>query len=316
MLLSQLEYFRVVARHEHVSHAAEELRVAQPALSATIRRLEKELGVPLFDRQGRNIELNYAGRRLLQHTEYVFNQLQQMQEALLNTKERMENRFTLSVSNSMFLSGWLQQFVVNNPKIQLRQRVLSEKQMIESLEDESIDVALGEFDADIPGIERRTIVEDEYVIIIPEKHPLATKEFVYFEDIRNEGIVRLQSGAMVKIADIIFQKKDSTPNIIFEGNRSMASQVMGQGNGLMFASKQMIYMGYRYYPMEAEQSGVARTIVDIEGRCNLALCWKKNRTLPMMAEKFITELTETYPDYHRDEAYLRELEFSVPKYNR
>ena len=54
MLLSQLNYFRVVARHEHISHAAEELMVAQPALSATIGKIEKELGVPLFNRTGRN----------------------------------------------------------------------------------------------------------------------------------------------------------------------------------------------------------------------------------------------------------------------
>lgn len=50
MLLSQLNYFRTVAHHQHISHAAEELRVAQPALSSTISKLEKELGVPLFDR--------------------------------------------------------------------------------------------------------------------------------------------------------------------------------------------------------------------------------------------------------------------------
>ena len=75
MLLSQLNYFRVVARHEHISHAAEELRVAQPALSATISKIEKELGVPLFNRTGRNIELNDAGRRLLDHADYMFDKL-------------------------------------------------------------------------------------------------------------------------------------------------------------------------------------------------------------------------------------------------
>ena len=310
MLLSQLEYFRVVARHEHVSHAAEELRVAQPALSATIRRLEKELGVPLFDRQGRNIELNYAGTRLREHTEYVFDQLQQMQEALLNTKERMENRFTLSVSNSMFLSGWLQQFVVNNPKIQLMQRVLSEKQMIEALQEGTIDVALGEFNEDIPDIERRTIVEDEYVVIIPQKHPLASKQKIYFEDIQNEGIVILQSGAPTKIVDIIFQKKGAVPKIIFEGNRSMTTRMMEQGKGLMFASWQMIYMLY-FSPGLLEnipQQNVVRVIEDVDGHCNLALCWKKDRELPLMAENFIKEMTETYPNYHSSKTFIQELQ--------
>ncbi len=86
MLLSQLNYFRVVARYQHISRAAEALMVAQPALSATISKLEKELGVPLFNRQGRNIELNEVGRRLLVHADFVFEQLEAMEQSLAQTK--------------------------------------------------------------------------------------------------------------------------------------------------------------------------------------------------------------------------------------
>lgn len=156
MLLSQLKYFQVVAQYQHISRAAEELHVAQPALSATVAKLEKELGVPLFDRQGRNIELNYAGKHLLEHVDFIFEQLTAMEESLEKTKEFLENEFTLSVSNSMFLNGWLQQFVLANPKIRLRQRMLSENQMLEALLDESVDVALGEFETIPPGIARKS----------------------------------------------------------------------------------------------------------------------------------------------------------------
>ena len=137
MLLSQLEYFRVVAKHEHISHAAEELRIAQPALSTTIGKLEKELGVPLFNRTGRNIELNDAGRRLLAHADYLFEQIASMESALEQTKEILENELNISVSNSMFLGSWLHSFVLANPKIRLRQKMLSEQQMLEALKEES-----------------------------------------------------------------------------------------------------------------------------------------------------------------------------------
>ena len=65
MDLLELRYFQAVARHQHVSRAAAELRVAQPALSRAIARLEAELGVPLFDRRGRRVRLNRFGAMFL-----------------------------------------------------------------------------------------------------------------------------------------------------------------------------------------------------------------------------------------------------------
>lgn len=65
MELLQLKYFCTVARLEHMTKAAEELRIAQPALSRKIARLEESVGVPLFDRHGRRIRLNAYGKAFL-----------------------------------------------------------------------------------------------------------------------------------------------------------------------------------------------------------------------------------------------------------
>lgn len=308
MLLSQLNYFRVVARYQHISRAAEALMVAQPALSATISKLEKELGVPLFNRQGRNIELSEAGRRLLVHADFVFEQLEAMEQSLAQTKEILENEFTLSVSNSMFLNGWLQQFVLDNPKIRLRQKMLSENQMLEALLEESIDVALGEFDQDIPGIVRKTIVEDEYVITIPKGHPLAEKQEIFFADIQNENIVALPSNTIFKIADRMFAQRECKPNIVFEGNQRMMTKMMHLNRGILFASRQMLYMPYlskdRFFNELPSYEVIVRSIADLECHYHLALCWKEERELPMMARKFIDAMEQSYPKYQQDEDYL------------
>lgn len=64
MDLLQLRYFIAVAETEHVTHAAESLNVAQPALTKTIKKLEKEIGFPLFERKGRGITLSKCGKYL------------------------------------------------------------------------------------------------------------------------------------------------------------------------------------------------------------------------------------------------------------
>ena len=64
MELSQLNYFLVAARYEHMTKAAKELHIAQPALTKSIHKLEQELGIPLFSPSGRNIKLTLYGQYL------------------------------------------------------------------------------------------------------------------------------------------------------------------------------------------------------------------------------------------------------------
>lgn len=78
----QLQYFQAVARHEHMTNTAKELNVSQPSLSNSIQRLEKNLGVPLFERQGRNIKLNEFGKTYLQRVEQAFMELEEGQREL------------------------------------------------------------------------------------------------------------------------------------------------------------------------------------------------------------------------------------------
>ena len=87
MELSQLAYFRAVARTEHFTRAAEELHITQPSLSKAIANLEGELGVPLFRRSGRNIVLTKYGEILLSHTNRIMSELKHAQKELEDAKE-------------------------------------------------------------------------------------------------------------------------------------------------------------------------------------------------------------------------------------
>ena len=75
MELTQLRYFKKVAKTEHITKAAEELHITQPALSRTISRLEEQVGVRLFDRNNNKIRLNSFGYVFLKRVERAFSEL-------------------------------------------------------------------------------------------------------------------------------------------------------------------------------------------------------------------------------------------------
>ncbi|MBO5727000.1 MAG: LysR family transcriptional regulator, partial [Oscillospiraceae bacterium] len=87
MELLQLHYFLQLAQLQHVSRTAERLHISQPSLSATIKKLEAELGAPLFVRKGRNIALSPYGEVFKQHVEESFLSLENGKQAVARLKQ-------------------------------------------------------------------------------------------------------------------------------------------------------------------------------------------------------------------------------------
>lgn len=91
-----IEYFVKVAETENLSRAAEMLNVSQPSLSQTIRRLEDELGVELFDRKGKRIVLNDAGKRFLVYANQSLNALNEARRAVSSVHhEKLRGHITI-----------------------------------------------------------------------------------------------------------------------------------------------------------------------------------------------------------------------------
>src|SRR5262249_40871751 len=120
MDLLQLRYFQTVARYEHMTQAARELMIAQPSLSQTIARLEEELGVPLFDRQGRHIRLNQFGRTFLQRVERIFTELEDGRRELADLAGLEQGRVALSIFSTPLLADLLSAFRVEYPRVSFR----------------------------------------------------------------------------------------------------------------------------------------------------------------------------------------------------
>ena len=88
----------------------------------------------------------------------------------------------------------------------------------------------------------------------------------------------------------------------------MMTKMMHLNRGILFASRQMLYMPYlskdRFFNELPSYEVIVRSIADLECHYHLALCWKEERELPMMARKFIDAMEQSYPKYQQDEDYL------------
>jgi DNA-binding transcriptional LysR family regulator len=123
LTLQQLAYFLAAARHKSFSAAAESLLMAQPSLSEQVRRLEAELGVPLFVRAGRGLELTEAGRLLLPHAERTLAEAEQAREAVREVREITGGTVafgTFSSAHHYLTGGLVQDFRARHPGVRIR----------------------------------------------------------------------------------------------------------------------------------------------------------------------------------------------------
>jgi DNA-binding transcriptional LysR family regulator len=139
----QLEYFRAVARELHFTRAAEGLGVAQPALSQQIRKLERQLGLQLLERDHHRVAVTPAGEALLEHAERVLADLAVVEDEMLGWSAGIRGRFRLGVARGLSarLARVLAGFSTEYPQVDLELREESNEAMVADLYAARLDVA-------------------------------------------------------------------------------------------------------------------------------------------------------------------------------
>ncbi|MDT2047168.1 LysR family transcriptional regulator [Priestia aryabhattai] len=222
MELRQLRYFMEVARREHVSEAAEHLHVAQSAISRQIANLEDELGVELFQREGRNVKLTSIGKLFLEHTETAMKAIdyakEQVDEYLDPERGTIKIGFPTSLSSHL-LPTIISAFKESHPNVAFHLRQGSYKFLIESVKKRDINIAfLGPVPVDDEDIEGHILFTEKILALVPSSHPLATQENLRLRDLRNEDFVLFPNGFVLrKIAVDACKQAGFMPNISSEG---------------------------------------------------------------------------------------------------
>ncbi|GER91072.1 LysR family transcriptional regulator [Dictyobacter vulcani] len=238
MDLLQLRYFQTVARHEHMTRAAEELMIAQPSLSKMIAHLEKELGVPLFDRYGRQIRLNKFGKIFLQKVDHAFFELEEGKRQIQDMAGLEHGQISIATVNVNLLADILTGFCSLYPDISFRLYQQPNLTMLDHLEHGEIDLCLASPPIQEPGIDWISLMTEEIFLVVPQKHRLASQQSIELSEVADEAFVNLKPGYGLRdITDQYCREAGFTPKIIFEGDEPAAIRgLVRAGLGLTFTS--------------------------------------------------------------------------------
>lgn len=236
MDLNSLRQFLAVARLEHLSRAADELRVAQPSLSRTIARLENELGAPLFDRGGR-LRLNDTGRLFREHVERALGELDAGRRAVAESTGPGTGSVRLASETFLTLTGPLAAFKHAHPAVEIELHWAPVDDMGRLMRARDVDLCVVSQPMRAEGLVSKRLFDEPVGVAVPLGHPLAERESVTVDDLAGEPMITAREGHWVRgLLDRLFAARGLTPRIVCETDEASAIAALiaaGLGLGLV-----------------------------------------------------------------------------------
>ena len=288
MDLLQLRYFQTVARLEHMTRAARQLYIAQPSLSQTIARLEDELGVPLFDRQGRQIQLNQFGRALLRRVERVFGELEDAKREIADLAGVERGSIALAVLIPQVLPDLLRAFLVDHPHVDFRLfHQYSSFTVQQQLERGEIDLCITSPPIEQPGIGWMSLMNEEIYLMVPPGHRLAQRTSIDLTEVEHEPFISLKPGNTTRdLTDSFCRQAGFTPKVAFEGDEpSTIRGLVTAGLGVGFISE-LVMSNATVEPFWKNGAVIPLHIREPQCQRIIGLAWRKEHYLSQAAQQF------------------------------
>ena len=250
MDIRDLRYFLAVAEELNFSRAAVRLNISQPPLSQRIQQLERELGVRLFHRTKRNVQLTEAGTALVGQARMVLAQLEHAAQVVIGTAKGEIGELvigTVTTTDSGFyalLVEILRVFSRRHPNVRLALRTLPVAQQLQALRDGRIQVGFITLPAHDDSLIIEEVRQETLVLALPEHHRLARMKRIPWRALAAEPIIVPGRALAPGYYDSVithFQNMGSSPNIAHEADgiyTTLALIAAGAGVGFLPASLQ------------------------------------------------------------------------------
>ena len=287
MELQHLRMFITVATHAHVSRAATELHMAQPAVSRMIHELERSCGgVALVEKIGRNVRLTEAGEALVVHAQSILAEVSAAQATMRARKGLLAGRVSIGTPPSVgvrLLPKNLSAFHQTYPDIELRIHQAGTNQLLQLLELGEIDIAI----ATLPVPSKNHVIvpmfDEPLVAVVSMEHRYATRHRVMLAELADEGFLLYPAG--YEMHDVIVsacRAAGFVPRVVVDGGDVALLLRLAEANlGIALVPRLAVTGEEDVTVLEITQPTLQRT---------MAVVYRSDRTLSAASQVMIRTL--------------------------
>ena len=236
----QLRVFNAVARHLSFAKAAETLHVSAPAITMQIKELEAEVGMPLFERQGRKVSLTTNGEYMLVYARKILALLKDAEDAAARLQRIETGKLTIGMvdTTTYFIPALLRKFLKEHEGIELVLNVGNRSALVNWLQNSEVDIAImGSPPSEIPT-RAEPFAANPLVFVASPDHPLAGESGLQAEDFRQQSFIVREPGSGTRSAmEAFFTQARFQPRFSMELQSNDAIKQAVKANlGLSFLS--------------------------------------------------------------------------------
>ncbi len=283
MDVMHLRYFQAIAQQKNLTRAAELLHISQPALSASLSKLEKELGVQLFDRVGRHIQLNQYGKIYISYVDQALTCLDNAAREIENCAQQSKQKLTISTVSMQFIQDILSDYMISHPEITVRAYEVMLKDIESELNNSDCDFVIVASDGsdDFAG-NYQIIKREKLYLAVNRRHRLANRGEVALSELKDEAFVSLPKGySFREITDKLCEKAGFQCEVLHECFHCQLLDYISDGIGVAFVTEPVLEKERQRQNSVSEV--VFLGITDKDACRSIALQWNSEKVMSLAA---------------------------------
>ncbi|MDF2512333.1 MAG: LysR family transcriptional regulator [Herbinix sp.] len=284
MTLKHMKIFKEVCIQEGITRAADQLNMAQPAVSLVIREMEEYYKIKLFERLNRRLYITDAGKVLLQYADTIIQQFEEAENAICSSKYISTLRIGVNISLGLsLLPAILEEFGKRHPKVITTSMINNSDYIEKKLIQNEIDLAIVDHRTASINFKEDFLLEDRMIVVCGKKYGERFGAEITLEQLAKEKLLLREKGSGLRsTVDAAFDLQGLVPNIVMESISTNALfQAAAHNLGIFIISEKSLKLS------EYREELIKMTILDADLRRKYYAIYNQNKYVTPAMTNFI-----------------------------